>query len=119
LGVAFPASVYIGGVSGLGGGVATMALQGNLSCLVWFPIGNKAFSAVDPQAVTIYGPNGVVLRDSNSEASIALTPTGISLNCGGHSIVINSTGVTIDGKVFLTHEHSGVQTGTGDTGPVV
>jgi phage terminase large subunit-like protein len=36
----------------------------------------------------------------------------------GHSIVINSSGVIIDGKPFLPHTHTG-GTISGDTGPVV
>lgn len=105
-GVAFPASIYLGGVSGLGGGTADDTLRGNLSALVWFPIGNKNWSAVDANAVTIYGPNGVVLKDTSGAASITLTPSGITMTCGGHTILINSSGVTIDGRVFLAHAHT-------------
>lgn len=114
-GVAVPASFYLGGVSGLGGGTATDTLQGNLSTLYWVPLGSKSFSAVDPNAVTIYGPNGVVLRDKNSQTVFTLTPSGVvatsssgsfSFSAGGHTLVINSTGVIIDDKVFLTHDHT-------------
>jgi hypothetical protein len=126
-GVAFPASVYIGGVSGLGGGTATGTVQANLSTLVWFPVANKKWTPVDPNAVTIYGPNGVVLRDEASETVATLTPTGfnlsahtsISLSAGGHTILINAAGITIDGVVFSLHGHSGVTTGSGVSGPVV
>lgn len=109
-GVAFPASVYIGQVSGLGAPqeVADLnTLYGNLSTLVWFPIGNKNWTEpADTNAVTIYGPDGVTLRDTTNAASIVLKPTGITMNCAGHEIIINSSGVTIDGKIFLTHEHT-------------
>lgn len=150
-GVCFPADFYLGAMSGLGTGNADQSLRGNLSTLVFLPIGNKSWSAVDAQAVTLYGPNGVVLRDSNSHSSITLTPSditgtaqtqyqigvgsntvtidssGITLTAGGVSIVINSGGVTIDGKDFLTHDHlagtyvapSGGGPVTGDSGPVV
>jgi len=37
----------------------------------------------------------------------------------GNSTVNIGDDTTIDGKVFLTHKHSGVQTGAGDTGGVV
>ena len=125
-GVAFPASVYLGGVSGLGGGTADTTQQANLTTLVWFPIGNTSFSAVDANAVTAYGPNGVVLKDSGGNTTLTLTPSGVVLNAqtsitlevGSHSIVINSSGVTIDGKPFLPHTHSGVTTGGGVSGPV-
>jgi len=77
-GVAFPASVYLGGVSGLGGGTADDTLRGNLSTLVWFPCGNKGWTAVDDDAVTVYGPNGVVLRDTGSNSVETLTPSGVA-----------------------------------------
>lgn len=127
-GVAFPASVYMGGVSGLGGGIADTTLRGNLSTLVWFPCGNTSWSAVDPQAVTLYGPHGVVLQDSPTvTASVVAGQSNVTINAnstitlqvGTHAIVINSSGITIDGKQFLTHHHSGVTTGGGNTGNVV
>ena len=49
-GVALPASIYIGGVTGLGGGIADTTLRGNLSTLIWFPVGNTDFFDVDPNA---------------------------------------------------------------------
>jgi hypothetical protein len=153
------ADAYLGGMSGLGGGTADLTQLANLAALVFFPIGNTSFFAVDPQAVVIYGPNGVVIRDTTNASNITLTPqtidsvapqrishkvgaalitedpatitlgvgasvvtikqTAITLQSGGHSIIINATGVIIDGKVFLTHEHTGVQGGSGVTGPVL
>ena len=127
LGVVFPADTYLGGVSGLGGGVAGLSRRGNLTALVFFPIGNRTWSAVDPNTVTVYGPNGVVLRDSTSNTTAMLHPSSyavqsiggsISFTASGHTLVINSSGVTIDGVLFAPHYHSGVQTGGGDTGPV-
>ena len=111
------ADAYLGGVSGLGGGIADLTQRANLTALVFSPIGNTGFSTVNGNAVTIYGPDGVVLRDTNSQAVITLTPGNINLSAGGHSIVISSAGVVIDGITFGTHYHTGVQTGGGDTGP--
>lgn len=133
-GLAVPASFYLGGVSGLGGGTADTTLQGNLSTLFWLPIGSKNFSTVDPNAVTIYGPNGVVLRDTASGTVATLTPTGlvvtstsgtISLSAGGHTVVISSAGVVIDGVTFAIHSHlpgtyvAGSTPVTGDSGIVI
>lgn len=134
-GVCFPADVFIGQMSGLGNGSADITQRGNLSTLVFFPVGNSNWSGVDPQSVTVYGPNGVVLRDTNSDAVLTLTPNGIKctlgsnllnlssseieLSAGGHTLVIDSSGITLDGLIFLEHTHTGVTTGTGVTGPVV
>lgn len=118
-GVVQPADAYLGGMSGLGGGVADLTLPGNLSALVWMPVGNIDWDPVDPNVYVIYGPNGAMMRDAGSNGIISVTPTAISLTVAGHSIVIDSTGVIIDGRVFLEHQHTDVQSGPGDTGPVV
>jgi hypothetical protein len=110
LGVAFPASVYLGGVSGLGGGTADLTMRGNLSTLVWFPIGNKNWTAPpgsDANTLTLYGKTAVELLDSIAgNSSLKMTSTSISLTCGGHNITIDSAGVHIDGRIFLAHEHT-------------
>lgn len=121
-GVVFPADVYIGGVSGLGGGVASMTPTGNLSTLVFFPIGNTAFTPVDPNAVTIYGPDGVVLRDTGSGCVFTLTSSGIVIKVGGMTATFNAQGITVtggeidaDGIGLKTHFTPGVTVGTGTT----
>jgi Phage protein Gp138 N-terminal domain len=50
-----------------------------------------------------------------------LTLTGTTVTVNGNLQVngnISNTG-TLDGKTFLTHQHTGVSTGSGDTGPVL
>lgn len=127
-GVVLPADTYLGGVSGLGSGVADLTMQANLSAVVFLPIANANWSSTDdPNKIVLYGPNGFVVRDTSGAGKITGTPTdivieaptSITLMAGGHEIVINSMGVVIDGRVFLLHGHSGVQTGGGVTGGVV
>lgn len=136
LGAAFPLDTSIAAIAGLGTLPARLdVLQGNLSTLVWLPVANKNWSSVDANALTLYGPNGVVARDSAGHSTDTLTPTNRTVNVGNgnysltasgtitftvgaHSIIISSSGVTIDGKVFLTHVHTGVTTGSSDTGAV-
>jgi hypothetical protein len=104
-GVVVPFDAYLGGVSGLGGGVADLTPRANLSALVFLPIGNKLWSAVDPNTVTIYGPNGVVLRDTGSGSVITLTPTSISmvspssitLKTGATTMTLTPSGWSITG----------------------
>ena len=106
LGVVFPADVYLGGVSGLGGGVADLTKRANLTALVFAPIGSNKFSAVSGNQLVGYGPAGVQFRDAGSASVINLTPTGITLSFGGHSIVLNNAGITLDGVLWDTHQHS-------------
>lgn len=125
LGVAVPASVYLGGVSGLGGGTATLTQQSNLSTLFWVPLGNANFAAVpgsDGNTLALYGHLATLLLDSiagNSsvkltatgitatfgEVSITINASGITLTNGAHTVAIDSTGVVIDGVIFATHDH--------------
>jgi hypothetical protein len=148
-GFAIPADARLGAMSGLGGGVATLDQPNNLAALTFLPIGNKNWTAVDPQSVTIYGPNGVVMRDTGSNSIVTLTPTGIvvvspdnisfttgetsvtitpsslSLLCAGASLFMSEGNLSLLGNVyinsrlFLTHEHSAVMTGSDNSGGVV
>jgi len=104
-GAVVPFDAYLGGMSGLGGGVADLTQRANLSTLVFLPIGNKLWTSVDPNAVTIYGPNGVVLRDNRSNSIITLTPTSITvvapnqiqLKTGSTTLTITPSGWSITG----------------------
>ena len=114
-----PSDVYLGGVSGLGGGTATFTPTGNLNALVFVPTSNSGW--VDPGAPgqrVVQGPTGVLLQDLAGTAKVDITDGQITFSAGGHQIVISAAGVVIDGKVFSMHMHSGVQSGGSNTGPV-
>lgn len=123
LGVAFPASVRLGGITALGTGLAKLfSTPGNLSTLVFFPIASKNWSATDdPNALVMYGPNGFVLRDAGKNCSIVgdtenvtiTAKTTLTLQVGSVSIVINSSGVAINGNLTATGGITAGQ-GTGD-----
>jgi len=51
-------------------------------------------------------------------AALELEGSTITIN-GTASVVVTSPSVTIQGKNFLTHQHTGVQTGAGNTGGVL
>lgn len=105
-GVVIPFDARLSGVSGLGGGVADLSQPANLTALVFLPISNTAWSEVDPNAVTIYGPNGVVLRDEGSNTIFTLTPTSITMQapdsvtlmCGGSEFKLTPTSYLISGS---------------------
>lgn len=108
MGVCFAADTYLGQVSGLGTGVAGPTRRANLSTLVFFPIGNANLDATDDaNALVMYGPNGVILRDSDSNSVVTLTPADIDIDAqtnltgeagseiqfsvGSNSVLINTT----------------------------
>ncbi len=101
-GVVWSMDTYIGGVTGLGGGNADLSLPGNLSALVFIPVGNAGFSPTDdPNAYVLYGPDGVILRDSQSLIKLRLQPALAVLDLpAGVSFVINGN-VIINGGLAL------------------
>lgn len=78
-GLLIPAAVSIAEISGQSAGTATLAQPANLSALTFLPIGNTAWQDVDHNVVTVYGPEGVTLRDSTSATTFLLTPTSITV----------------------------------------
>jgi len=93
-GIVMAADTRLGGISGLGLGKAPLTHASNLGALVFMPIGNKNWTAVDPNAVNINAPNGAVIRDTNNKCVITLTPTGVVTTIGGTTFTINGTSVT-------------------------
>ena len=98
LGVVIPIDFYIGGVSGLGGGVANFTQRGNLSTLVFFPIGNANWTASDDaNALVMYGPDGVILRPENTKDLVKVEPGKITLSINnGFRLIITATGITLE-----------------------
>lgn len=80
-GVVMSADYYIGGVSDLGVGNASLVIQANLSALIWFPIASKKWSETDnPDAVVIYGPDGAVIRTVDKNTTLTIKKDGVLLN---------------------------------------
>lgn len=76
LGWVMSADAYLGGMSGLGGGVADLSMRPNLSMLVWSPIGNANWTASeDPNKLVLYGPNGAILRTLDKSVGITVDKT--------------------------------------------
>jgi hypothetical protein len=79
-GIVLSADLYIGAMSGLGGGQATLSDErGNLSMMVFIPIGNTAFTETnffgdtDIDSLTLYSPNGIILSTADGETSLTLS----------------------------------------------
>ncbi len=72
------------------------------------------------RVLTNYSTNSMQLRSDDGTAYIEIAAGGV-INIKGSQIILDSTGndTEIDGRVFLTHKHSGVTTGGGNTGNVV
>jgi len=95
-GVTLPADVYLGGVSGLGGGTADFRQRGNLSALVFVPVSNAGSPPDDPNAAQVCGPNGAIVRTTQgTTSSIVTDQTGTTITFGSVSLVVNASGVSV------------------------
>ncbi|SDH09203.1 hypothetical protein SAMN05216466_10769 [Paraburkholderia phenazinium] len=139
-----PADVYLGGISGLGKGIASFLRRGNLSNLVFTPVSNANSPPIDPNAAQVQGPNGAIIRTTTGPtSSIVTNSSGTTITFETTTLVINASGITltVGGQTFTWggteavstlpiqapdvilpngavngHYHPGVQTGTGNTG---
>ncbi len=121
VGLTVPADVYLGGISGLGGGTASTVQPPNLTALVWVPVAAKSFSSVNANAAFISGPQGAVIQTEDGTSKIVVNESGITMTFGGKTVALNSSGFTIDGVLFDTHRHlynPGAGTATDTGGPV-
>lgn len=145
-GVTMPADVYLGGISGLGGGTADFRQRGNLSTLVFVPVSNSGSAPDDPDAAQICGPNGAIIRTTTGPTSSIVTDTtGTTITFETTTLVINASGITltVGGQTFTwggsqaistlpikapdvvlpngavnAHNHGNVQNGGGVTDPM-
>lgn len=120
-GIVIPADTYIGGVSGQGGGTADMTPPANLSALVFLPISNTEWQGVDGQVVTVYGPEGVTLRDSGSNTTFLLKPDSIAISTpDSFTVNVGGTVFSLTGsKWSLSGEVGHLQDSDASTSPAI
>lgn len=110
-GVTMPADVYLGGISGLGGGTASFTRRGNLSALVFVPVSNSNSPPDDPNAAQVCGPNGARIRTTTGTASSVITNTsGTTVTFGSNTVVVNETEIALNvgGTTSLVVNASGI-----------
>lgn len=120
-GIVIPADTYIGGVSGQGGGIADMTPPANLSALVFLPISNTEWQGVDGKVVTVYGPEGVTLRDSESNTTFLLKPDSIAISTpDSFTVTVDSTVLSLTGSRWsLSGETGHLQDSEASTSPAI
>lgn len=112
-GVTAPSDLYLGGISGLGGGRADMRKRGNLSTLYFVPISNASSGPVDPNAAQVQGPNGAIIQTTTGTTSKIVTDTsGTTITFGTTSLAITATGIvlTVGGQTFTWGGSTAVST---------
>ena len=120
-GILIPADTYLGGISGLGGGTANLTPPANLSALTFLPISNTEWENVDPNVLTMYGPEGVTLRDSGSNTTFLLTPTSITIATPEQfKVTVGGTAFTLTGTSWAFTGQSGtIQDSDASTSPSI
>jgi len=120
-GIVIPGDTYLGGVSGQGGGVADLTPPANLSALVFLPISNTEWDSVDGQVVTIYGPEGVTIRDQASNTTFLLTPDSIAIQTVNQfKVTVGDTVMTLtQGMWSLTGTAGKLEDSTASTSPAI
>ncbi len=94
-GLLVPSDVYLGGISGLGGGTADYPQRGNLSTLQFHPTSNKEWSDSDSNFRITQGPDGVIIRDTEKKCTIKITKTDITITVqSGKKVTITGGGST-------------------------
>lgn len=107
-GFVVPADVSLRDMSGLGVGVPDFSNPGNLTALVFMPIGNANWFDVNGQYLVMYGPEGVILSTKNMDCTLTLTHTGITINLNGGNLTVNNGNTTMNGNLTV----NGLITGT-------
>ncbi|WP_186215929.1 hypothetical protein [Burkholderia gladioli] len=125
-GVTMPADAYLGGISGLGGGVATTTQRANLTALVFVPVSNASSAPIDSNMAQIQGPAGVILQTADGNVALTLNETGITIKIGSQTFTWDAVGVNFPVPVTApdvilpngsvnNHYHGGVQSGSSNT----
>ncbi|SMG37153.1 hypothetical protein [Cedecea sp. NFIX57] len=120
-GIVIPANTYLGGVSGLGGGTADLTPPANLSALVFLPVSNTEWQNVDYNVLTMYGPEGVTLRDSGSNTTFLLTPDSITIATPKQfKVTVGNTVLTLtDGMWSLVGQSGTLKDSAASTSPQI
>lgn len=120
-GLVLPMETYIGGMSGQGGGTASLVTPANLSALVFLPISNTEWANVDTDVLVMYGPEGVTLRDSESNTTFLLTPTSITIAApDAFKVTVGGTVLSLTKTDWVLSGVNGALTdGGGTTSPSV
>lgn len=79
-GYVIPADARLAGISGVASGIVPkLDKPANLTALVFFPIANKSWFAVDPNWLVLYGPDGVKVQSVDGSVFLKVSSAGIEI----------------------------------------
>ena len=120
-GLVLAGDVTLSNMTGLGpNSPSSFVRPGNLSPLLFVPVGNKDFTPVDPNKHTTYGPDGTLARpkdmssgvgtDKNSGVTMAqgapsgVDPSNVDLTAYDHHVTAGSSGIKAKSKTKVDVE---------------
>ncbi len=113
MGMTIPSDVFLGGISGIGSGVATLRKMPNLAALAFVPVSNANSPSPYPGFAVQQGPSGFVCQTLDGNTSIMGNESGITMTAGGKTWTFTASGLTMStGIVAETHVHADPQGGT-------
>jgi len=101
-GMVVAATARLGGVTGLGAGLAPLVAPSNLGALVYVPLGNTAWPTVDANAVVIQAPNGAKILTDDGTAEIIVDTSQVKVIQGSTTVTISGGNVTVDAPSNVT-----------------
>ena len=120
-GICIAASTRLGGITGLGLGLAPLDNPSNLGGLVFMPIGNKNWFSVNGQYLVLYGIDGVEITTKQQDVKLTLNHSGITIDLHGGNLIVNNGNTTMNGNLTVNGLITGTQgfnisnSGTGGT----
>lgn len=101
-GVTLCAEVSLANQCGLGQGLPSRATPPSMAALYFIPIAHVNYHEVDPNKITLYGPDGAILRTEGFESSITVDKTSITQK-SPDNIDIESTEIRLEAAdIYLT-----------------
>jgi len=101
-GMVMAASTRLGGVTGLGSGLAPLANPSNLGGLVFVPLGNKAWPTIDANAVVLQAPNGAKILTDDGASEIIVDTGQVQVTQGSTTVTVSGGDVTISAPNNVT-----------------
>lgn len=127
-GLAMTADTFLGSITGGGGAPVLGRSYGNLSRLVFVPVGSSAFPApADLSSHLIQGPTGVTLQTLDGTCKLVLTSTGVVITIGAQTFTLSVSGMNVaQGDVTVgstnissvNHLHTSESPGTPTSAPI-
>lgn len=113
-GIARTADVYLGGVSGLGTGVADLSRRAPLTMLVFHPTSNVAWTPPGGDAFKNYriiqGPDGVRIQDKAGQSVVTINASGVTVVTQGTASVTSQGAVSVTSQGAATVNAQGAVT---------